>query len=76
MFLTPLPVLLLVLAGLNYATGEVSGAVVIALIVFLSSTSAFVQEYRSSKAAERLKAMVGTTVTVLRKDKRLGVPDG
>ncbi|MFZ3323231.1 MAG: magnesium-translocating P-type ATPase [Usitatibacter sp.] len=74
-FLTPLPLLLLVLAGLNYATGEVSGAVVIALIVFLSSTFAFVQEYRSSKAAERLKAMVGTTVTVLRKDKRLGVPD-
>ena len=74
-FLTPLPLLLLVLAGLNYATGEVSGAVVIALIVFLSSTFAFVQEYRSSKAAERLKAMVSTTVTVLRKDKRLGVPD-
>ncbi len=74
-FLTPLPLLLLTLAALNYATGEVSGAVVIALIVVLSSAFAFLQEYRSSKAAERLKAMVSTTVTVLRKDKRLGVPD-
>ncbi|HEY2628167.1 MAG TPA: cation-transporting P-type ATPase, partial [Usitatibacter sp.] len=74
-FFTPLPMLLLVLAGLNYATGEVSGAIVIALIVFLSSIFGFVQEYRSGKAAERLKAMVSTTVTVLRKDKRLGVPD-
>ena len=71
----PLPMLLLVLAALNYATGEVSGAIVIGLIVFLSSAFAFLQEYRSSRAAERLKAMVGTTVTVLRKDKRLGVPD-
>src|SRR5579862_1888605 len=74
-FIAPLPLLLLVLAGVNYATGEVSGAIVIALIVFLSSAFGFLQEYRSSKAAERLKAMVGTTVTVLRKDKRLGVPD-
>ncbi len=74
-FIAPLPLLLLVLAAVNYATGEVSGAIVIALIVFLSSAFGFLQEYRSSKAAERLKAMVGTTVTVLRKDKRLGVPD-
>ena len=72
---SPLPVLLLVLAGLNYATGEVSGAIVIALIVVLSSVFGFVQEHRSNRAAERLKAMVSTTVTVLRKDKRLGVPD-
>jgi Mg2+-importing ATPase len=73
--ISPLPMLLLVLAALNYFTGEVSGAIVISLIVVLSSFFAFLQEYRSSKAAERLKAMVSTTTTVLRKDKRLGVPE-
>jgi Mg2+-importing ATPase len=74
LFLTPLSVLLLGLAVVNYATGEIKGAVVIALMVVLSVLLSFVQEYRSSKAAERLRAMVSTTATVLRKDKRLGVP--
>ena len=72
---TPLPVLLLVLALVNFFTGEVDGAIVITLMVFLSSLLAFVQEFRSSKAAERLRAMVSTTTTVVRKDKRLGIPD-
>ena len=72
---TPLSVLLLVLAAVNFFTGEAKGAIVISLMVVLSSLLSFVQEFRSSKAAERLRAMVGTTATVLRKDKRLGVPD-
>jgi P-type Mg2+ transporter len=75
LFLTPLSVLLLALAVVNYATGEVKGAIVIALMVVLSSLLSFVQEFRSSKAAERLRAMVSTTATVLRKDVRLGIPD-
>jgi Mg2+-importing ATPase len=72
---TPLSVLLLVLAAVNYFTGEAKGAIVISLMVVLSSLLSFVQEFRSSKAAERLRAMVSTTATVLRKDRRLGVPD-
>jgi Mg2+-importing ATPase len=71
---TPLSVLLLVLAGVNAFTGEVDGAIVIALMVVLSSLLSFVQEYRSSKAAERLRAMVSTKCTVLRNDPRLGGP--
>lgn len=75
LFFTPLSVLLLGLAAVNYATGEVKGAVVISLMVVLSSLLSFMQEFRSSKAAERLRAMVSTTATVLRKDRRLGIPE-
>ncbi|MEO9136251.1 MAG: magnesium-translocating P-type ATPase [Casimicrobiaceae bacterium] len=75
LFLTPLSVLLLVLAGVNYATGEVKGAVVISLMVLLSSLLSFVQEFRSSRAAERLRAMVRTTATVLRGNERPGIRD-
>ena len=65
---SPLSVLLLALAAVNFFTGEAGGAVVIAVMVVLSSLLSFVQEYRSDKAAERLRSMVGTTVTVLRKE--------
>ena len=52
LFLTPLSILLFALAVVNYATGETKGAIVIALMVVLSSLLSFVQEFRSSKAAE------------------------
>jgi P-type Mg2+ transporter len=72
---TPLSILLLVLATVSYLTGEIKGAVVIAIMVVLATLLSFIQEYRSSKAAERLRAMVSTTATVLRMDPRKGVPD-
>jgi len=75
LFFSPLSLLLLVLAGVSFVTGETKGAVVIACIVVMSSLLSFVQEHRSSKAAERLRAMVSTTATVLRKDRRKGVPE-
>ena len=68
LFLTPLSVLLLALATVNYFTGEIKGAIVIAVMVVLSSLLSFVQEFRSHKAAERLRAMVSTTATVFRKE--------
>ena len=75
LFWTPLSLLLLTLAAVSYLTGEIKGAVVIALMVALATVLSFVQEFRSSKAAERLRAMVSTTATVLRKDPRKGVPE-
>lgn len=65
---SPLSLLLLALAIVNLFTGAIGGAIVIAVMVVLSSLLSFVQEYRSDKAAERLRSMVSTTVTVLRKD--------
>ena len=75
LFASPLPLLLLVLALVADLTGEVRGAIVITLMVVLSVLLSFVQEFRSSRAAEKLRAMVHTTVTVLRRDVRNGVPE-
>lgn len=65
-FISPLPLLLLGLSLIAIYTGEVRGAEVIVLMVFLSTTLAFVQEYRSSKAAQSLCAMVSIKASVLR----------
>ncbi len=59
--------MLLGLSVIAFFTGETHGAEVIVLMVFLSTTLAFVQEYRSSAAAEKLRSMVRTTATVRRK---------
>lgn len=72
LFATPLSVLLILLAVIERLTGEVQGAIVIAVMVVLSALLTFVQEFRSSKAAEKLRAMVNTTATVLRRDDNSG----
>ena len=62
----PLNVLLLALAAASVAMGDSRAAVIIFVMVGLSLTLATVQERRSSRAAERLRAMVHTTATVFR----------
>ena len=73
-FRNPLNILLLTLAGVSYFMGDVESSIIISVMVLLSVTLTFVQEYRSSNAAEKLRAMVSTTATVIRKDKRAGIP--
>ncbi len=63
----PLNLLLLVLALVSVFTGNVQSAVIIALMVLLSITLGWVQEHRSGRAAQALRAMVHTTATVLRR---------
>lgn len=65
-FISPLPLLLLGLSLVAIFTGEIRGAEVIALMVVFSTTLAFFQEYRSSKAAESLRSLVSLTASVLR----------
>ncbi len=65
---SPLPLLLVALAFLAGMSGEPRGAVVIAAIVALSVLLSWFQEFRSGRAAERLRAMVHTTATVSRRD--------
>lgn len=72
-FARPLPLLLLVLAAIDLATGQGFGAAMIAAIVILSTVLGFVQEYRADRAAQRLRALVRTTVRVRRP---AAVPDG
>ncbi|GJJ03357.1 magnesium-translocating P-type ATPase [Duganella rhizosphaerae] len=71
---SPLSLLLLALALVNFLTGQAWGAVVIAIMVVLSSLLAFVQEHRSDLAAERLRSLVATTASVLRDGKPAEVP--
>ncbi len=63
---SPLSLMLLVLASVNFAIGEAWGALMISVMVILSSLLSFVQEHRSDRAAQRLRSMVATTATVLR----------
>src|SRR5260370_5180205 len=62
----PLNALLLTLASVSYFLGDVRAAVVIAAMVVLAITTAFIQEHRSNEAAARLRAMVHTTASVRR----------
>jgi P-type Mg2+ transporter len=74
LFFAPLSLLLLSLAVVAELTGEVRGAIVITIMVALSAILSFVQEYRSSKAAEKLRAMVHTTASVLRRESPSSLP--
>ncbi|MEO6925880.1 MAG: magnesium-translocating P-type ATPase [Rhodanobacter sp.] len=68
-FKNPFIVVLLVLAGVQLFTdrGDLTGPIIIAVMVGISVVLSFTQEYRSSRAAEQLKAMVRNTATVLRR---------
>ncbi|SDH99515.1 magnesium-translocating P-type ATPase [Variovorax sp. OV700] len=62
----PFNLLLTVLALTSYVTEDMKATLVIGSMVVLSTVLRFLQESRSNKAAERLKAMVSNTATVLR----------
>ena len=63
----PFNLLLTVLAGLSYLTQDAKATVVIGVMVALSTLIRFVQEGRSHRAADRLRAMVSNTATVIRR---------
>jgi Mg2+-importing ATPase len=62
----PLVILLTSLGILSYLTGDLRAMIVIFAMVLLGIVLRFFQELRADNAAEKLKAMVNTTVTVLR----------
>jgi P-type Mg2+ transporter len=64
----PLNVLLIVLTIVSVVTHDYDAAVIIGFMVVLSVALSWVQEYRSNNAAEKLRAMVKTTATVLRRE--------
>ena len=63
----PFNLLLTALAVVSYLTRDAKATIVISAMVLLSTVIRFVQEGRSNRAAERLKAMVSNTATVLRR---------
>jgi P-type Mg2+ transporter len=72
----PLVILLLVLAALSFATGEIRAGVVMLLMVLLGVSLRFVQEARADVAAAKLKAMISVTATVSRSGQAREVPLG
>src|SRR6266478_6127225 len=64
----PFNLLLTVLAAISFYTEDVRATIVIGAMVLLSTLVRFFQETRSNRAADRLKEMVSTTATVLRRD--------
>jgi len=82
-FKNPFIVVLLVLACVQLATDHtnLTGPTIISVMVMISVLLSFTQEYRSSKSAEKLKAMVRNTATVTRRSsdghsERIEVPVG
>ena len=62
----PLVILLIALGVLSYLTGDLRATAVIFVMVVLGVVLRFFQEMRADNAAEKLKAMVNTTATVVR----------
>src|SRR5208337_244829 len=62
----PLVILLTTLSVISYLTGDARAGTVMAVMVALSVGLRFWQEARADSAAQRLKAMIHVTATVIR----------
>jgi Mg2+-importing ATPase len=70
----PLVIQLLVICAVSLLMGDVRAATVVGVMVLLSVVLAYVQEHRSSKAVEKLRAMVQTDSLVMRDGKECEIP--
>jgi len=66
-FINPFNLLLFTLAIISLFLGDVEAATIIGVMILLSISMRFIQEYRSNIAAERLKSLVSTQATVIRR---------
>lgn len=62
----PFVILLVVLGLVSYFTDDIRATIVVSVMVVVSVLMRFIQEFRSSRAAEKLKSMVNNTATVTR----------
>ncbi|MGB9094268.1 MAG: HAD-IC family P-type ATPase, partial [Gallionella sp.] len=65
-FRNPLIMVLLAASAVSALTGQITGFVIIWVIVLMSVTLDFFQEFRAGRAAEQLKKTVAVRATVLR----------
>src|SRR5579859_6532222 len=70
----PLVLLLTALGVLSFLTGDLRATAVIFVMVVLGVVLRFFQEMRADNAAEKLRAMVSNTATLLRDGKQVEVP--
>ena len=66
-FKNPFIVVLIILGAVSFFTGDIRATVVVSVMVLLSVLMRFIQEFRSSSAAEKLRDMVLTRATVKRR---------
>ena len=70
----PLVILLVALGVISFLTGDLRAMVVILVMVVLGVVLRFFQEMRADNAAEKLKAMVNNTTTVVRGGAEAEIP--
>jgi len=68
-FNNPFVYILIGLAVVTYVTDDREATIILTMMVVISGVLRFVQEYRSTQAAEKLKALVSTTATVMRRNR-------
>ena len=73
-FVNPLVVLMLLIALVSFLTGQLVTTVIIVLMIGISTILNYTQEIKAGAAAEKLKAMVRTTTTVIRNGLQREVP--
>ncbi len=73
-FKDPLSILLLILGVVAYFTGDNRATVLIFVMMVLSIILRFIQEIKADQAAQKLKNMVHTTVSVLRQGRIIDIP--
>ena len=73
-FKNPLVLVLLVASSISALTGDLTGALIIGLIVLMSVTLDFVQAYRAGRAADQLALKVAVTASVLRDGQTCELP--
>lgn len=73
-FSNPLVIILLVASAISALTGDVASFIIISLIVLMSVTLDFIQEYRAGKEAEKLRQSVTVHVQALRDGTAQEVP--
>jgi Mg2+-importing ATPase len=70
----PLVIQLLVICVVSLIMSDIPSAIVVGAMIFLSVVLAYIQEHRSSKAVEKLQAMVHTNCLVLRDGQEVDTP--
>ncbi|MEI6877173.1 MAG: HAD-IC family P-type ATPase, partial [Spirochaetota bacterium] len=73
-FKDPLVVILLVICGFSFATGDLSSGLIVIGMILISVFLAYFQERRSSEAAEKLKLMVQAVAIVVRDGAEVELP--
>ncbi|HBG48617.1 MAG TPA: magnesium-translocating P-type ATPase, partial [Cyanobacteria bacterium UBA9971] len=68
-FASPLVLLLFSIVIISFFIGEVESAIIIIAMIIINVFMTFFQEYQADKAAEKLKKLVSTTVTIIRSGK-------